>query len=331
LELWGLQLFSNVFYFTTSKINPRFLGSGILRSFLLVRSLIKAPLELNLTRLSDAINFSRVDIPAGNFNKSIELIFVAIKKDFSVLISSVIYARNSIGKYQSGGTRVIVPDAEVVECKEILLKNGLYEVEVVPESSLISSESLQLLRRSFSSRANWVLQQVLKVQSVLTSKADAALIVDSDTLLLTERSWFSASGTQLLTPSYEFNAPYYEFLEKLSLCSSQPKYTFISHHMLMQPEQLRITFADLHWRGTDELVRFICENAQLELDSPVCVEYELYSQSLLTRSPEKVHFGLWGNISISRSHLSAILSSKLIMRILTRCFHSASFHSWSEK
>jgi hypothetical protein len=326
----GADLFSNIFYFTTSRINPRLIGTRALRAFLLLRSLFKTPVELDLARLTRSTSFPRTDVLAGQHEKSIELIFVAISKDFPVLIHSVRFARNSISRYKSGGIRVIVPDREVEECKDLFFKHGLQDVLVVPEGSMISTNSLQLLRKYFPKRANWVLQQILKVQAVLTSNSDASLIVDSDTLLLTRRSWFSSNGSQLLTPSYEFNAPYYAFLEKLGVCSSHPNFTFISHHMLMQKSELRRTFDQMNWSGVDELVTYICENADLDLDSPVCVEYELYSQALLSRDRSKVHLSLWSNISIPRKYLRTLLKSKLLLFVLGKSFHSVSLHSWSE-
>jgi hypothetical protein len=306
-------------------------GTKFLRIFLLCRSLLKPPPPINLRRLSDALNFSRKDYQAGSFEKSIELVFVSIKKDFPVLVESIKFAKMSIGKYQYGGVRVIVPDLEVSECEALFLKAGLDEILVVPENTLISPDSVEMLRVTFKGRANWVLQQVLKVQAVLTSTSDASLIVDSDTLLLNKRPWFSPNGSQLLTPSYEYNAPYYYFLERLGISDSNPKHTFISHHMLMQNLELTKTFVALEWGDVHNMVEYICQNADTQLESPVCVEYELYAQSLLRRSPSKVHLGIWSNISISRTFLERVLNSKSVVFVLARYFHSVSLHSWSAK
>jgi hypothetical protein len=250
-------LFSNIFRFTTSRVYPRTLSTGILRFFLLVRSLIKAPIQIDLDRLSLAINFPRRDIQAGSFDKSIELVFVAIKKDFPILVHSIIYAKKSIGKYRFGGIKVIVPDAEVDECVTLLSGMGIENFCVIPESTLITTKSLEMLRETFNSRANWVLQQILKVQAVLVSAADATLIVDSDTLLLSKRPWFGIDGRQLLTPSYEYNAPYYEFLANLHISTPRPQYTFISHHMLMQRGELAKTLKELDWNDVEEMVEYL--------------------------------------------------------------------------
>lgn len=324
-------MFSNIFYFTTSRVNPRLMGTSILRAFLLFRTLFRSSLSIDLHRLSMALNFPRRDCGAGSFDKSIELVFVAIKKDFPVLVKSIYFAKNSIRDYKFSGVRVIVPDAEVNQCVVLLSEHGINEVTVIPESTLIAHKHFMMLQETFKGRANWVLQQILKVQAVLTSTSDGTLIVDSDTLLLTKRPWFTESGSQLLTPSYEFNPPYYEFLANLDICPPNPKYTFISHHMLMQRSELERTFQALGWGEIDSMVEYICHNARTDIESPVCVEYELYAQSLVSRSPEKVHFGIWGNISISRTFLERVLTSRIILTILRRSFHSVSLHSWSLK
>jgi len=324
-------LFSNIFYFTTSRINPRWSGTKLLGLFLLIRSFLKPPLSIDLRRLAAALDFPSKDIRAGSFDKSIELVFVAIGKDFPVLMESVNFAKKSIRDYQFGGVRVIVPDLEVKECSELFEENGIDRVSIIPESSLVTPESLVLLRKTFEGRANWVLQQILKVQAVLASQADASLIVDSDTLLLTKRPWFGSNGNQLLTPSYEYNPPYYHFLQRLGISDSNPKYTFISHHMLMQRKVLEETCQRINWIDIDKMVEYICRNANAELDSPICVEYELYAQSLFKYAPEKIHLGNWGNISIPRTYLDTILNSKFIMNVLARSFHSVSLHSWSAK
>jgi len=299
--------------------------------FILCRSLLKPAPLINLPRLSDALNFSRKDCQAGSFEKSIELVFVSIKKDFPVLVESIKFAKLSISKYQYGGVRVIVPELEVSECNALFLKSGLDEISVVSENTLVSPDSVVMLRATFAERSNWVLQQILKVQAVLTSTSDASLIVDSDTLLLNRRPWFSTNGSQLLTPSYEYNAPYYYFLERLGISDQNPKYTFISHHMLMQNSELAKTFMALEWDDAHDMVEYICHNADAQLESPVCVEYELYAQSLLRRSPNKVHLGIWSNLSISRTFLERILNSKSVVLLLARYFHSVSLHSWSAK
>lgn len=311
-------------------MNPKFLGTGILRIFLAIRGVFKSQVPIDLERIDRSIAFNRTDIEAGSFEKTIELVFVSIKKDFPVLIESIKYGQRSISEYQYGGTRVIVPDHEVSEGRALLVESGLSHVSVLPESMFISRTSMAKLNQTFSSRATWVLQQLLKVQAVMTSEADASLIIDSDTLLLTRRPWFSATGTQLLTPTFEYHDPYYRFLSRLGISNSFPEYTFISHHMLMQKSELKMTLQNINWGSETEIVDYICSNADSSQNSSICVEYELYAQALLNRSPHKIHFGLWSNASISRDLKSKLMKDPIKLLFAKRAFHSISFHSWSQ-
>lgn len=324
-------MFSFIFFLTTSRLNPKIVGTNLLQFFIFLRGFFRSRVELDLLRLKRAIQIPAKDIRAGSFDRSIQLVFVSINKDFPVLIHSIRFARKSVANYRYAGAKIIVPDSQVIECEELLTNAQIDAVTVVPESSLLSPESIALLRETFASRWTWVLQQILKVQSVLNSESDTSLIVDSDTLLLNKRPWFSNNGSQILTPSYEFNHSYYDFLSGLNISERDPEYTFISHHMLMQKAELAETLSSVGLEDEKSLVTYICKNADLSVESPICVEYELYAQSLMMRSPEKCHLGLWSNVSISRTYADRILNSKLIMLILRTFFHSLSLHSWSEK
>jgi hypothetical protein len=55
------------------------MGAKFLEIYIFCRSVLKPAPPINLTRLSDALDFSRKDLRAGCFEKSIELIFVSSK------------------------------------------------------------------------------------------------------------------------------------------------------------------------------------------------------------------------------------------------------------
>ena len=265
---------------------------------------------------------------AGYKSKSIELVVVSTSKDFAVLKHSVTYALRAIGDYNSGGVRIIVPEKDLGECKRLFSKTGI-EIKVINENTLVSKNQFSALSQYFSLRDTWVLQQLLKVQAVLTSEADAVLILDSDTLLLRKRPWFDQNARQILTPTYEFNAPYYLFLNKLISTEKFPDYTFVSHHMIIQPNILKQIFDDYKLLNLDNLIHFCCIHADKSVQSPICIEYELYGQYLASRNKNKAFFALWSNATIPKRYFQTVIKSKLIRFLLTRMFNSISFHSWS--
>lgn len=323
-------MFSLFFNIATSRLGFLFGRDLLLRFYLFLRAIIGKSLQLDLSRLKTATAFRVIDRKAGSFNKKIELIFVSTDKDFSLLPLSIKAGLRSVSHYEVSGVRVIVPDKSVLSCNKILSALNLEKaIKVIAESNYVTQGDRKLLIETFGERANWVMQQVLKVNAVLDSKADGSLIIDSDTVLLRKRSWFDTNGKQLLQPSFEYNLPYYQFLKKLNICSSNPKYTFISHHMLMQSHIFRAILSKLGFKDMSSFIQFTCENADLSTESPVCIEYELYAQGLLKFFPNEFFLGSWSNVSIRRTFFGQF-KTIFSQRMLSFLFNSASFHSWSE-
>lgn len=265
---------------------------------------------------------------SGRYDKSIELVIVSISKDFDILPDSIDYALRALRPYTISGVRVIVPSRDVAACQKLLM-NCKYQVEIVDESDLISQKYFKKLTDIFGNRNTWVLQQLLKVRGVLTSKSDAVLILDSDTVLLRPRPWFSSAGHQILMPSMEYNDSYYQFLAKLNISELVPQYSFISHHMLMQPKILSNLLNSLDLLEIEKFITYICDNANTKVQSPICIEYELYGQHLFKTEPKGYFLERWSNISISRRYSNIILKSKLAKMTLRTFYNSVSFHSWS--
>ena len=265
---------------------------------------------------------------SGRYDKSIELVIVSTSKDFDILPDSINYALRALRPYTISGVRVIVPSRDVAACRKLLM-NCKYQVEIVDESELVSQKHFKKLTDIFGNRNTWVLQQLLKVRGVLTSKSDAVLILDSDTVLLRPRPWFSPAGHQILMPSMEYNDSYYQFLAKLNISELVPQYSFISHHMLMQPKILSNLLNSLDLLEIEKFITYICDNANTKVQSPICIEYELYGQHLFKTEPKGYFLERWSNISISRRHSNLILKSKLAKMTLRTFYNSVSFHSWS--
>ena len=318
-----------VLVFSSRCYRPRIIFRILVRLSRLLYRIRGDKLVFNSKRFEEGAWVSKYkENKSGNYSKSIELVIVSTLKDFDILPDSIHYALGALKPYTIGGTRVIVPTRDVAACRS-LIADFKSQVEIVDESDLISQKLFQKLTEVFGSRNTWVLQQLLKVQAVLTSKSDGVLILDSDTVLLRSRPWFSCEGYQILMPSMEYNPSYYQFLHKLHISELVPKYSFISHHMLMQPEILSNLLNSLDLLEMDALINYICDNANSNVQSPICIEYELYGQHLYNTEPRGYFLERWSNISISRRHSSTILKSKFAKLILRTFYNSVSFHSWS--
>jgi hypothetical protein len=273
---------------------------------------------------------ARRDRSLGNNDKSICLVFVATNKDFDLLFHSISYALKAISEYRYLETVIIVPDSQVDQCRANNPFDAQMNIKVYPESIFVREDLIIKLRKSFGHRGNWILQQLLKVQAVMQSTADACLIVDSDTILTRKRSWFNANGQQLLCPTVEFNPTYYSFLNKLDICEKEPNTSFISHHMIMQKEYLAkaLDFAGLS--NIDLFIDYIIENSDRTTQSPICIEYELYAQFMVNHTQQMHWSGLWANVSIRKDYMGVVLRNRFLFFMLRILFNSISFHSWSQ-
>lgn len=265
---------------------------------------------------------------SGSFEKSIEIVLVSTSKDFDILPDSIDFAVNAVRKYQLQGIRIIVPERDLELCRKLLTPKHP-NVSIVNEGDLVTHAKFSKLTKFFGNRNTWVLQQLLKVIAVQNSQADAVLILDSDTILLRPRPWFSSSGSQILMPSYEFNPYYYDFLNSLGISERIPENTFISHHMIMQPHILNRLLNNVGLAELDRLIDYVCEKSVRNVQSPICIEYELYGQSLINSDSEAYFLERWANLAVTRRHSKLVLNFPGLKKVLCLFYNSISFHSWS--
>ena len=257
----------------------------------------------------------------------IEILFVSTKKDFEVLLHSIKFARIATAHHGSAKVVVIVPKSELLLASGTL-KNLEGKVEIHAEESFLSENIIRSIKDRFAGRAGWVIQQLLKTSYVSTSSSNGVLVIDSDTLLLTKRVWLEHDGTQILTPSWEYHKPYYEFLEAHLGITSYPKFTFVSHHMLMQPEIMREALSASGWSNLDNLVEELILESDPTENSPFCIEFELYGQYIYKNHSNLVNLCKWGNLGVARTSFSIDDQIAKSVSQWSRNFASVSLHSY---
>lgn len=310
---------------------PLFVFKIVLFLFELFAKVRGAKFDFDFDRFKNSQWLPKNDVPRSLFpakEKKIDLVFVATQKDFEILKISLPMAIKAIPKFQIGHIKLIVPADQVSVCRKIL-GQASRTLEIVDEDSLIDSEDRDGLLDKFGSRYTWVLQQILKVASVLESESEAILIVDADTVLLNKRNWLNSNETQLLQVSEEYNKDYYEFLADSGIGINPPLYTQVTHHMLLQKKYLIEALETLGVGNVHELVELIKDRSSVKSNSSICVDYELYGQYMMMRHKDKISLGRWCNVGISSRYFGYITRSNLRLRIMSLFFHSASFHSWS--
>jgi len=222
---------------------------------------------------------------------------------------------------------IIVPENSILPVQELLKTKEYFGiVKVRNENEIVPDHIRMTIKKEFNSLYGWVLAQFLKIWYVAQSDAKGVLVLDADTLLLKKRKFLFNSGNQILTPTLEYNLPYYEFLKKFDnffgLCTD----SFISHHMLMQPDFAREALK--YWGNSmDNMLRDVLENYDKNASSPFCLCFEVYSQYMVTHQPSKIKLVKWSNMSVQREKL---INSNYIPNInaYKRKFNSISLHSW---
>lgn len=257
---------------------------------------------------------------------SIEILFVTAGKDIEMLTYSIPAARSSV--YTTNldlPVIVLVPKSEIDRTTTITSR--FENVQVYSEDIYIESDLKMKLKNRFGGRYGWALQQILKVSYVLGSSKSGILIVDSDTVLIDKKVWLNSSEEQILMPTDEYNFSYYEFLNSVKLADLKPKYTFVSHHMLMQPKYLREAYSYAGWHSLENLVSDLCDYRFVNSNSPFCIEYEAYAQYMFRFHPERIVLTKWANIGISRE-LDLELQIPSEMKKCRQRFNSLSFHTY---
>lgn len=230
---------------------------------------------------------------------TIEILYVTHRKDFDVLKYSIESLQRVTTHHHEQIFTFVVPQLESAELRNFLPKDISYKI--IEEESIVSASLRATIARcEFENGVGWIVQQLCKVAGILQSKSQGVLVVDSDTILLRPRFWFTSAGRQSLFASHEYHTPYYEFLNFFGISDLQPEYTFVTHHMLFQPEFMIKAMHQAGWHNLEDLVSAILTYKHKTKLSPVCVEYELYGQYMWNFHRNKISLYKWCNKGLPR-------------------------------
>ncbi len=258
----------------------------------------------------------------------IDVIFVSKVEDLDILFLAVNAAiDNSLNPIRQ--VSIAVPKNNVNTCREFFSKSPHKElIKVLSENDLVSPDVINLIKEVSPARFGWILQQVLVASHILKSSSSHVLIVDSDTVIIRPQAWIDNLGKQILMPTFELHTPYYDFFKHISNKYPEPEISFVSHHMLVQTEIFREVFQPFNQDIMEALYKAFAF-ANMTDNSPFDLKYEIYAQYLIQNFPERVSFIKWGNLSITRTELSALLEGNLTLNDYSRRYNSLSFHHWN--
>jgi uncharacterized protein Usg len=274
---------------------------------------------------------SRVDgkLISGEANPSIDLIWIAERKDFETLTLSIKSAiRHTLNPVNS--ITVIVPETQITECREHINKqDSKFEVKIISESEIIPLVMIDKIKSRFPEKFGWILQQFLKLESVQNSKSAGVLIVDADTILLEDRLWLDQDLNQILMTAPWQHKPYFSFLRKLGLITGKSRYSFVTHHMLMQPQVLQEAIHYSRFKNMRRFIEFLLEELNDSNITGFSIDYEFYGNYFYTKFPDKTRLVKFCNLS-KKSDLNALSLVKLIEHLEDAGeYRSISLHSWN--
>ena len=258
----------------------------------------------------------------------IEILSVAAGKDLDFLGFAL---KNAIKCSKNEVTRIsiICPKKDLKRCRGlILLENLQCEVEIIDEEEQIDESIRIQLQHRFKDRYGWVLQQLLAVSFVLNSNSKGILLLNADTVMLREVQWLDSKSNQILMAAVEYHEPYYAFLHKTLRFAPNPRYTFITHHMLFQPPIYRSILEKRDITSIELLARLMIEESDTREDSPFCIEFEPYAQGMLEDFTSHVHLRKFSNLSMLRTQENISKINHIIDNDMKADYNSVSFHDY---
>ena len=278
--------------------------------------------QVRAVSLSDDLTLNADSLP------QIEILSVAAGKDLEflgfALKNAIKYSKNEVVKIS-----IICPKNDLKLCQELISsENFQCEVVIVDEEKEIDESIRIQLKQRFNSRYGWVLQQLLAVNFVMNSNAKGILLLNADTVMLREVQWLDFESNQILMASVEYHEPYYAFLHKTLRFAPDPKYTFITHHMLFQPPIYKSILEKKDITSIELLARLLIEESDPNEDSPFCIEFEPYAQGMLEYFLGYVRLRKFSNLSILRTKENISNIHRVIDNDLRWDYNSVSFHDY---
>lgn len=261
----------------------------------------------------------------------IDVVIPFVEKDLSVLPLCVAGVFRNVRNPISKLTLVTPADEsrkkpifESPTSHEILTKilTEYPSINLVFDHQVIGEEPLKILRDSGAK--GWDIQQILKFAAVSQSKSVATLIVDADTILLSQKTWLIAGGIQVLQVATEFQPRYMDLIAQHFSVNKTLPLSFTTHHQLMQREIVKQMFPF----GATSLLEWW--EACLKIPGSFLNDYESYGSYIFEKYPHRVVLGTWSNVaSPAFADFKSQLQKKDSMpEQLIRDCCSVSFHAY---
>lgn len=284
----------------------------------------------DVLKLTNHYEFRR---SAAHKLEKVTLIIVAAEKEFELISNVILHAVNALATFDVASIKIITPKnlSDPAIATKKLDSSIIERIEFATDDDIVPAEIIKsIFRANFPDRENWCLQQFLKFFAVLQVETPYALVVDADTLLLSQRAWIGTGKEIALCPTFEYQSSYYSTLQKLEVVNSFPKFSFVPHHMFYSVSEIKMIAQELSIEEPVSFATKVASSSPRGTVSPFCIDYELYAQYEVAKNKGNVNYLRWANLPLKRKTYERFSRNPLFV-IATKClFHSISLHSWAE-
>lgn len=264
-----------------------------------------------------------------NFRKKIrstvpiDIIIVAIDKDYDVLVHVISSIRKNI-LHPIGEIIIISPKSKLIRdlCKRKKCR-FVDEATVLP----ISKKDIDYIVDG-KDRSGWIFQQLLKWSGDKYAKNNFFLIADADTIFCRPQVFVFNGKITMSACSQLGHVPYYQAYEKLTGEKVEPLINFTSHHSLFEKEKLSELKNKIEKHSRLAWYEAIIKTKNINPGEGSCVsDYETYGQYVFKHYRDECRLEHWFNLSLSRKILPKV--SKLREKF-SRGYKTISFHSYKK-
>ncbi|MFN7116761.1 MAG: DUF6492 family protein [Saprospiraceae bacterium] len=250
----------------------------------------------------------------GTSNIPIDILIPVADKDLSTLHYAVHYARKNILNpisevYIIGKSKAVEDFCNQNNCR------FLVEDIVLP----IKKQDIKFNGAEWS-RAGWLLQQLIKLNSDNISSSEKVLVLDADTCIISPQVLISNEGKIIMHYSDEYHFPYAVYSKILGL-NKRYYLSFVAHHMIFDRNILQSLKKDIENFSGKTWIETILTTIDFNENSSFS-EYEMYGNYAYFNFRKRIHLEYWRNKSLDSN-----LMTKETIEKFSKKYKSISFHT----
>lgn len=260
--------------------------------------------------------------PNTKSNIPIDVVIVAIDKDFDVLVHVIDSIRENI-KHPISEIILICPESAAIKkiCKDKKCR-FVDETKVLP----ISKKDIGYFVDG-KNRSGWIFQQLLKWSGSDYAKSDYFLVADADTVFCRPQVFIKDGKVLMPVCSQLGHIPYYKAFTHLTGEKVKALLNFTSHHVLFDKKRLAELKDKIEKHCKMPWYKAIISTKNINPSEGSCVsDYETYGQYFYKHYRDECRLEHWFNLSLSRKENLPKLKN-LIQKYRNK-YKAISFHSY---